>query len=140
MGEPLLLDNEAGCFYHPGKKAEVPCSRCGRFLCQLCDVELDDDHICPSCLETGKKKRSIKSLENHRTMYDSIALALALYPLLIFWITCITAPMVIFMVIRYWKAPSSIIPRTKIRFISAFVMASIQIAGWTAGLYMIITT
>jgi hypothetical protein len=34
------------------------------------------------------------------------------------------------MVIRYWKAPGSIIPRSKIRFVLAFLIAGLQIVGW----------
>jgi hypothetical protein len=34
------------------------------------------------------------------------------------------------MFILYWGAPGSIIPRSKIRFILAFGIACLQIAGW----------
>ena len=129
-GEALQADKEAGCFYHPRKKAVVSCAACGRFLCALCDVAFNDQHLCPSCLEKGRTKRKIKSLENHRTCYDTIALAVALFSFLIYWLSIITAPLVIFLTVRYWRAPSSIIPRTKIRFILAFVIAGMQITGW----------
>src|SRR2546427_10237207 len=94
-GEAILEDTEASCFYHPQKKAVVPCEGCGRFLCALCDCELQGQHFCPACLETGRKKRKIKSLENERTLYDSIALSLAVLPVLItffIYFTFITAP------------------------------------------------
>ena len=42
----------------------------------------------------------------------------------------ITAPIAIFLTMRYWRAPSSLIPRTKVRFILAFCIAGCQIAGW----------
>lgn len=128
--EVLHVNKEAGCFYHPRKKAEIPCSSCGRFLCALCDVALNGQHLCPTCFENGKIQHKIKSLENHRTCYDTIALVVAVVPILIYWITIFTAPLVIFLTIRYWKAPSSIIPRTKVRFVLAFVIAGLQIAGW----------
>ena len=129
-GEALQEAKEAGCYYHPRKKAVVPCSVCGRFVCALCDVSLNGRHLCPSCLEKGKIQRKIKNLENHRTCYDTIALLVATISILIYWFTIITAPLVIYITIRYWKAPTSIIPRTKIRFILAFVLASLQISGW----------
>src|SRR5882672_11172949 len=53
-GETILVEGEASCFYHPKKRASVPCGSCGRFLCALCDVELKGGHICPTCLETGQ--------------------------------------------------------------------------------------
>src|SRR5262245_9590695 len=52
IGERLVSEGEASCYYHPQKKAVLPCSRCGRFLCALCDVDLNGEHLCPSCLES----------------------------------------------------------------------------------------
>jgi hypothetical protein len=46
------------------------------------------------------------------------------------WPTLLTAPAALFMSIRYWKAPTSIIPRTKIRFMVAMFFAVTQIVGW----------
>jgi hypothetical protein len=129
-GELVQTEKEAGCFYHPAKKAAVACSACGRFLCALCDVEFNNQHLCPICLEKGKTKRKIKNLENHRVCYDKIALFVALISMLFIWPTLISAPIVLFVVIRYWNAPRSIIPRTKIRFILAFGIACLQIVGW----------
>ena len=129
-GDTLQMDKEAGCFYHPRKKAVVPCSACGRFVCDLCDVALNGRHLCPSCFEKGKTKRKIKSLENQRTCYDTIALSVATVSILIYWFSLFTAPFVIYLTVRHWNSPSSIIPRTKIRFGLAFIIASLQIAGW----------
>lgn len=138
-GETLVLDDQAGCFYHPKKKAVIPCSACGRFLCALCDVEFNGRHLCPSCLETGNRKGKIKDMENHRTLYDSIVLFLAIVPMLFIWPTILTAPMVFFMAVRYWKAPTSIIPRSKVRFIVALVLAGFQIIGWSVFISSIVT-
>ena len=137
--ETLLFDTEASCFYHPQKKAVLPCEACGRFLCALCDCELQGQHFCPVCLETGKKKRRIQRLENERTLYDSIALSLAVYPLLIFYFTIFTAPLALFIALRYWNAPRSIIHRTRLRLVAAIVMASLEIAGWGVGIYYLST-
>lgn len=126
----LQVDKEAGCFYHARKKAVVPCAACGRFLCALCDVSLNGQHLCPACLEKGKTQRKIKNLENHRTCYDSVALLVATVSILIYWVTIFTAPIVIYLTVRHWNSPSSIITRTKIRFILAFIIAGVQIAGW----------
>jgi hypothetical protein len=137
--ETLLVDSEASCYYHPDKKAVIPCSICGRFLCALCDVEFNEKHLCISCLESSRKNKKVRNLENHRVLYDSIALWISIIPMLVFYFTIITAPFAIFMVFRYWKAPSSIIPRTKLRFIVAFIFSGAQIAGWTVGIFLLIT-
>jgi hypothetical protein len=134
-GQQLIGDSQSSCFYHPRKQATIPCDSCGRFLCALCDVELNGQHLFPVCLETGKTKGKLKSLQNHRVLYDNLALALAILPLLIFWFTLVTAPMVIYVVIRYWHAPTSILPRSKVRMILSLTLASLQILGWAVGFY-----
>ena len=134
-GDRILADKEAGCFYHSSKKAIIACSTCGRFLCALCDVEFNELHLCPQCFEKGRTKQKIVHLENKRTCYDSIALYVATIPLLFSWMflffpTLLTAPMVIYICIRYWKAPTSIVGRSRARFIVALGIASLQIVGW----------
>jgi hypothetical protein len=108
-------------------------------MCALCDCELHGEHYCPTCLEVGRKKGKIKSLENQRTLHDSIALSLAIFPLLIFYFTIITAPMALYVAIRYWNAPRSIIHRTKIRYVAAIILATLQLAGWAVGGYFLIS-
>src|SRR5262245_51105568 len=49
-GEALMVEGESSCFYHPQMKAVLPCEGCGRFLCALCDCELQGKHFCPACL------------------------------------------------------------------------------------------
>jgi hypothetical protein len=129
-GETVVVEGESSCFYHPQKKAVLPCDGCGRFLCALCDCQLNSQHFCPACLEAGRTKGKIKSLENQRTLYGSIALSLAFYPILIFYFTIITAPMALFVAIRYWKSPPSLVNRSKTSFVIAIIFALLQIAGW----------
>jgi hypothetical protein len=129
-----LIDDQASCFYHPQKKAVVPCDNCGRFLCALCDVEFGDKHLCPSCLEAGKTKGKIINLERQRVMYDSTALALALFPIITIWFTLITAPIALYLAIRHWNSPMSIVRRTKIRFVLAIALAGLQIIAWAIGI------
>src|SRR5580698_3579478 len=98
--QPVMVEGESSCFFHPQKKAVVPCAGCGRFLCALCDCDFGGEHFCPACLEAGKSKGKIKAFDNRRTCYDGIALALALWPTLLFfpffYFTLITAPMTLF--------------------------------------------
>ena len=120
---------EAGCFFHPEKRAIVTCHLCGRFLCGLCIVEFKGQNWCPGCLEAGSRKQKGTDFENHRVLYDSVALASATLPFLaFFWPSLIGAPAAIYVAIRYWKAPGSILPRTKIRFVVAILLALGQLA------------
>ncbi len=137
-GDLVVVDGEATCFYHPAKKAVRPCDGCGRFMCALCDCELLGAHYCPACLEVGKKKGKIKSLENRRMLYDSLALGLAFWPLLCWPLTVFSAPVALFIAIRHWNSPRSIIHRTRIRFVFAIIMALLQIAGWVLLIFTLV--
>lgn len=138
QAELVLVEGETACFYHPSKKAVIPCQACGRFLCGLCDCDLNGEHFCPLCLEAGKTKGKITGIENSRVRYDSIALILATLPLLIFYFTLITAPAALFVAIRHWNAPRSLIETSRARFVAAIVLASIQTVAWGIGIYLLI--
>jgi hypothetical protein len=135
-----VLGEEAGCFYHPGKKAEVACDYCGRFLCSLCDLELGGKHLCPTCLEAGRRKGKISNLERHRTLYDSAALRLAIIPLILFWFTLVTAPIALYLAIRHWNTPTSIVGRGKGRLRAAIVLSGLQILGWAIGIAYVVSS
>jgi hypothetical protein len=130
-GDSLQAEDEAGCYFHPGKKAVVSCASCGRFLCTLCDIPLAGQRLCPTCVQLGRTQGRLTELVTRRTLYDQIALSLSIIPLLMAWLTIITAPMALYVACRYWKAPPSLLPRTRLRYIAAILMAGLQIIGWT---------
>lgn len=134
--EAVVVPDQATCFYHPNKKAAVPCDHCGRFLCTLCDVDFDGQHLCPKCIERGKKDGRLGQLHSEVPLYDSIALALAVWPMIFPFLTCLTAPATLYYAIRYWKAPTSLLGRTKARFIVAIVLAGLQILAWPILIYL----
>ncbi len=138
-GEFLAADGDASCFLHPRKKAEGVCDQCGRFVCALCEIEIAGQRLCPACVERGEGKGKLEALMNHRVLYDSVALGLAVYPVLVFFVTCVTAPAAIYVAVRHWKSPSSIVGRTRIRHVLAIVLASAQIAGWGFALHALLT-
>lgn len=131
-GEALSVEGEAACFYHPHKRAAVVCDGCGRYLCSLCDVLVGDAHYCPGCLETGKLKTTAASLETQRTLWDQIALSLAVLPMLVFYMTVLTAPIAIVLGIRHWKTPGSLVRRSRWRFVVAIALGALQLIGMTA--------
>jgi uncharacterized paraquat-inducible protein A len=126
----LLLEQESSCFYHPEKKAVIICSSCGVFLCALCDIELNNEHLCSRCIQQGKKKGKLKNLEQERTLWDDVALALSLIPLLVWPFTVITAPITLYLIVKHWRSPASILGRTKFRFLLAGFIAFAQMTGW----------
>ena len=123
----LSAEDEASCFYHPRKRAVAPCDQCGRFLCSLCQVEFLGQNWCPACIESHRQKGQLAALDARRPLHDNMVLALATGPALLFWPIVISAPMALYMSIRYWRAPSSLVPRTKIRFWIASLLALLQI-------------
>ncbi len=141
--ESVGSEEDASCFYHARKKAVVPCSRCGRFLCALCDLELDGRHLCPSCVEAGRVAGGRAALADGlplrpRTLHDKIALTLATVPLFpLFWLfTLLTAPVALFLSIRYWHEPArSPVPRGRWRLVLAGVLALGQLGVWAYVFY-----
>lgn len=134
-----IIENAAACYYHPTRQAVVPCGSCGRYLCQLCEIEMGQETICPNCMDKAAQSEEVEELVDSRTLYDSIALALAIFPILFTIVTIITAPITLYITIRHWKAPLSILPRSKVRFVLAFLIAVIQIVFWSAILFALIT-
>jgi len=130
LPEAIEIETEASCFYHPSSRAAIPCDECGRFLCRLCEIEIDGRHLCPTCFETGVSANKL-NVEASRTMYDSIALALATLPTLLTWPVIIGAPAALYVAIRRWRAPGSIVPRTRVRYYLAllFVLVDLGLIG-----------
>jgi hypothetical protein len=128
-GTAVQEQGQAECFNHPGQQAVVPCDGCGRLLCAVCEVKLDGQSLCMSCLSTGRERRRT-NLQNQRTLYDSILLALAFWPMVFIFPTIVTAPATLFLAWRYRKAPTSILPRSRIRYWLAALLAALQITGW----------
>ena len=133
LPELVIEGSEATCFYHARKKAVVPCDQCGRFLCSLCQVELSGQNWCPSCIELHRRQGKLATLDQRRTLYDNIALLLAVGPVVtvaLWFMTPLTAPAALFVVFRYWRAPSSLVPRTKVRFVLAGLVALVELGAW----------
>lgn len=129
-GELSVSEDLASCFYHTTKRASVACTRCGKFLCALCSLEVLSDVWCPACLSHGATEKRVPALETRRTLWDTVALGCAVLPTVFFvfvyfWV--FTAPATLFLSIRYWNRPSSIVPRNKLRFIIATVIALLQL-------------
>jgi hypothetical protein len=133
----LQGETEASCFYHPQSRAAIPCEECGRFLCSLCDLEVEGRHICPRCFESGLSANKIETVVTRRPMYDTIALAMSTLPALLFWPALVGAPWALFIVLRRWNAPGSVVPRTKIRFILAAIFALAEIGSLVFIVYML---
>lgn len=124
-------EGDASCFYHPAKKAAVTCDQCGRFLCTLCQIDLEGQNWCPVCVETRRQKGKLVNLETRRTLYDSVTLHLSIWPVLIMWpATIISAPMALYLGLRHRNAPLSMVRRTRIRLYIGLTLAALQALTW----------
>ncbi len=127
-----IVEGESSCFFHPQKRAVVPCDECGRFLCALCRVEFGERNICPGCIDAGMRKGELPALEMTRRRYDSIALGVATLPAFLVWPTLITGPLAIYLTIRHWGDPAGLLPRNRWRFVAALSFGLIQTGAWAA--------
>ena len=133
QAETVQVQGQSQCFYHPGKKAVAPCDACGRLLCNLCQVEMDDRILCMGCLKVGRDKSKISTLQTQQVLYDSIALSLAIYPIITFvgiFFTFLTAPVALYFAIRHWRTTYAVLPKRWAKSIFAALLATGQLAGW----------
>ena len=144
--EAVTSAEDAGCFYHPNKKAVVPCGECGRFLCALCDLEIGSRHVCPACASGGGAATATgtphvavgadpgAAFGNRVVLYERVAMMLALGPVvtIIFWMfTIVCAPAALYVVIRYWNEPKrGPLPRSRAWLVTAGIIALLEIAAW----------
>jgi len=123
-GELVMVPGESACFYHENKKAAAVCEACGRFLCGLCDCFMHGKHLCPSCLETGKQKRTIEQLDNVRPLYGYTAMLCAVIP------TFLTGLIAIYLSLRHRKSPGSLVGRHhRWQMPVALVLGFLQVVG-----------
>lgn len=133
-----MEEGESACFYHPEKRAVVPCDQCGRFLCALCNIELDGRHYCPACLETARDKGKIQALERSRTRYDQIVWSLLILPLPLCGVAApFTASFAVGFALWHWRSPPSLVANTRLRLSLAVMVGLLELAaaatfwGWT---------
>lgn len=141
-GEALTSAELSSCFFHPAKKAEVACEQCGRFLCALCDLEVEGKHLCPTCLEAGLKKQSMATFRTGVTRWDNVAFLLTVVtPLTVagIYFTMFTAAAALFIAAWKWNSPRErLVARGRGRMIVSALLATGQLVGWAMLLYFIL--
>lgn len=131
-GEKLVVDEQSSCFYHPAKKASVTCQHCGRFLCSLCDIDMNGRHLCSGCIESGADTDKVAPLTSGITCYDDIALSLTVLPILLFYFTFLTAPAAFVFSLWHWRKPRGFFNRVRWRFVVAIILSVIQMGFWVS--------
>lgn len=124
VGELIVDDKEASCFYHPGKKAEAHCSYCGRFLCALCDVDFDGKHLCSACIQAGRTKGTLEEFRTAGKAHWLIGLHCAVAGLLFPYLGALFVPAAFYYAIHYRKHPGSPVPSEQ-SFVWTLVLATL---------------
>jgi uncharacterized RDD family membrane protein YckC len=134
-GEPAArrVEQEASCFFHSDNVASATCDGCGRLLCRVCEVTLEGHHRCPTCLAPAPDRAFSRALDNERWMQDSITLLIAALPPFAFWpMSPLTACYALYRTKRYYGQRQSIVPRTRVRFVLAALLAIVELGALVA--------
>ncbi len=129
QGKPrrIVTPDQASCFFHASNEAASVCGGCGRFICELCQVDFQGSMLCPACIQAGFRKGNYTHLDKKRFLYDEIALFLALLPIVFLPLAILTAPAAVIFAIRFWRAPLGLVKRSRIRFVLALILSLAQI-------------
>jgi len=139
----LAGEGEAACFFHSRYRAILPCDNCGRFLCGTCLIPVGSRRLCAECLSHARRQKDQDGLVNHAPLFDNVALILVTLPIvsvMFGFLTILSAPVSLFLALVYWSRQWSLLPRSRLRFVIAIILAILLMAGWAVLVYYLITS
>lgn len=122
---------EAACYHHADKRAEAVCDACGRFLCGLCSIPFNDRTLCPACLALTQTAEADTHIPR-RLRYDKLAMLCVLVSPFVYCISFINACFTLYLCVRHWRTPISVLPRSRWRLPVAGLLALGLLALWVA--------
>jgi len=129
--DTIIEEGQSSCFFHPKLPASKVCEISGRLICDLCQTEWNGQVVSFEALQSALGEASQRSQANTRIRWDNIALSLAVLPLLVWFMTLVTAPVAL--AIAIWqgrKGPCSVVQRSGWRYLLAGFLALVQIGFW----------
>lgn len=129
-GQPLLEEGQSSCMNHPQKRAVTVCDNCGKFLCALCDIDWNGEHLCTNCIEHRKNADEEGALRTEYIHYDRIALLIACVAIPAMAIGGLIAPVALYIAWRYWKVPWRPVPHRKWTMVAAVLVANLVFVTW----------
>lgn len=122
---------EAACYYSPNRRATKECSHCGVLISDIWAAQWGSETVCLKCLEHLRGQGKDERFESRRILWDNVALVLTLVPLtFVFWMFAfLTAPAALFIGLRHWNSPRSLVPRSRARLVVALLLAFAQVGG-----------
>jgi len=139
----LAGEGEAACFFHSRYRAILPCDNCGRFLCGTCLIPVGSRRLCAECLSHARRQKDQDGLVNHAPLFDNVALILVTLPIvsvMFGFLTILSAPVSLFLALVYWSRQWSLLPRSRLRFVIAIILAILLMAGWAVLVHYLITS
>lgn len=127
-GQRIIEESQSSCMNHPQKQAESVCDSCGKFLCALCAIEWNDEHLCTACIQHRKDSNHEGAYQTSYTHYDSVALVVVLLSLAflpMFGVGGFLAPVTFYVAWRYWREPWRPVPYHKWWMVLALVLANL---------------
>ncbi|MBX3177228.1 MAG: B-box zinc finger protein [Candidatus Hydrogenedentes bacterium] len=134
-GQRLLDESQASCMNHPDKQATVVCDGCGKFLCGLCDVDWNGEHLCAPCVQRRAKGGAAGRGRNAYIHYDSLALGVVLLSIItmpFFGLGGFIAPVTFYVAWRYWREPWRPVPHRRWAMVLAVLLAGLIFVTWAA--------
>ncbi len=139
----LAEGSDARCFFHSRYRALIPCSECGRFLCEFCSINVGARILCAECVSNLRKQRSESGLVHHAALFDNTALFLVIGPtvsLFFSLFTLLSAPAALFLSFYYWSKQWTLLGRSRARFVIAILFSLLLLGGWAVAIYTIATS
>ncbi|HET8772394.1 MAG TPA: hypothetical protein VFP80_01335 [Thermoanaerobaculia bacterium] len=72
----------AACANHARNAAVTSCSRCGLFICALCDMNVGDGSFCPSCYDRLRDQNAAMGSPTRYRDYATMSISAAVFSLL----------------------------------------------------------
>ncbi len=131
---PLIeapVEGEAACFYSPNRRATRECSHCGVLISEVWAAQWGSKTVCLKCLDHLREKAKDQRFQQSRVLWDNIALLLAVLPctMILWWAVFFTAPAAIFIALWHWNSQRSLVPRSRLRLITALLLGLGQVGG-----------
>lgn len=126
---------DAHCRFLPELKAEEVCEGCGALLSSQAAVEWAGKSWCLPCVHRLRRDEigDGQGWVAERRIYDNLALMLVT---LLLPLSLLTAPMALYFLIRYRRAPRGLLPRSSLRWWLALGLALLSLLVWLGLLVM----
>ena len=120
---------DARCRYLSDLKAETVCEACGALLSQPAAISWAEKYWCLPCVHRLRRdeKGDGSGFVAERKIYDNLALMMVT---LLSPVSLLTAPVALYFLVRYRKAPRGLVPRSSLRWWLALIFSLLSLGVW----------